>query len=119
MLVLSSSEEKCSSNISLKVPEYEIQIRRCLILVHRMSIAMDTGLTTTNDIVNFAFVCRRTFEVAKGLTWDNLDFSHGDYWFKDVANLCDRAKATCQSVVLPKCRYSNSSIYHILFYVRC
>jgi hypothetical protein len=110
-----------------------------------MSIAMDTGLTTTNegtevfdllnlpletqhyvlsflrmnDIVNFAFVCRRTFEVAKGLTWDNLDFSHGDYWFKDVANLCDRAKATCQSVVLPKCRYSNSSIYHILFYVRC
>jgi hypothetical protein len=53
------------------------------------------------DVVNFAFVSRRAFEVAKALTWEELDFSGGDYWHEDVANLCDRAQASCRMLTLP------------------
>ncbi len=62
-------------------------------------------------VVNFAFVSRQSFEVAKGLTWECLDFSLGNYWLKDVVNFCDRAQATCQSLILPSCfRYASIGV---------
>jgi hypothetical protein len=54
------------------------------------------------DVMNFAFVSRQAFEVAKGLTWVELDFRRGDYWLEDVVNLCQRAQSTCRSLKLPK-----------------
>jgi hypothetical protein len=56
---------------------------------------------STGEILSFAFVCRRAFEVAKGLTWERLDLSVGSYWLKDVDNLCDRAQTTCRNLFLP------------------
>jgi hypothetical protein len=54
-----------------------------------------------DDILEFAFVCRRAFEVAKCLTWERLHFSSGHYWLEDVVNFCNRAQPTCQSLELP------------------
>jgi hypothetical protein len=53
------------------------------------------------DVVQFAFVSRQAFEVAKGLTWKELDFSEGNYWLEDLVNFCDRAQATCRRLDLP------------------
>jgi hypothetical protein len=55
------------------------------------------------DVVNFAFVSRRAFDVVKGLAWKELDFSDGHHWLKDVVNLGNRAQATCRSLTLPTC----------------
>ncbi len=52
------------------------------------------------DIVNFAFVCRKAFQATKGLTWEHLSFLDGRYWLKDVEYLCNRAQATCQSLTV-------------------
>jgi hypothetical protein len=53
------------------------------------------------EIVKFAFVSQRAFEVAKAFTWERLHFSDGHYWLKDVENLCDRGQVTCRSLILP------------------
>jgi hypothetical protein len=55
------------------------------------------------DIVNFAFVSRQAFNLSRTLAWEELDFSDGHYWLKDMVFLGDRAQVTCRSLTLPDC----------------
>jgi hypothetical protein len=91
------------------IVDNELAVKDNLQAFNLMNLPLETlhhvlSFLTMKDVVNFAFVCQRAFQAAKALTWDNLDFTPGDYWPEDVENFCVRSQATCQSLVLPlKC----------------
>jgi hypothetical protein len=93
----------------------EYAVKGCLPGFNLMNLPLETlhhvlSFLPVKDVVNFAFVSQRAFQVAKGLTWEELDFTPGNFWLEDVEFLCARAQATCRSLVLPqKCRYFNPS----------
>ncbi len=86
--------------------ESEFALNQALRGLNLMTLPLEVlrhvlSFLSVEDVVKFAFVCRQAFEVAKGLSWDCLNFLGGCYWLKDVVNLCDRAEATCQTLMLP------------------